>query len=329
MDRRIHVFLRDSVQPFDNITSSQEPVRPLSREPLSARPEWRSGCSCFGTVWSCMLILLSICFSLITLSMIWFRLNMDDSMLAEWIWSVTIRIPSRGLTYPPKMAFWRWFPKVGYVNSLEGISSSSVFGFMSPSSFITTPLTVAAFRVRWPTATRRCSTSTLPIIQTGIKAASTSVKGFRSACPRARSSTIGRMPKVTRHQHQPKIKHWVKVPVEEKSSLLTSEPFVSIRNRGNPEPWCAFQVACVIRCKLNRGTSWMFGSMLVTISYIFNYVHLSEGLPCLLGCLTSICHTHSSMAQPSITTTLYAPITSYLRNMFRMCFDDFYVTVWK
>ena len=33
-------------------------------------------------------------------------------------------IPSRELTYPPKMAFWRWFselPKVGYVNSLEGI----------------------------------------------------------------------------------------------------------------------------------------------------------------------------------------------------------------
>ena len=34
-------------------------------------------------------------------------------------------IPSRELTYPPKMAFWRWFfpfPKVGYVNSLEGRS---------------------------------------------------------------------------------------------------------------------------------------------------------------------------------------------------------------
>ena len=33
-------------------------------------------------------------------------------------------IPSRELTYPPKMAFWRWFsqlPKVGYVNFLEGI----------------------------------------------------------------------------------------------------------------------------------------------------------------------------------------------------------------
>ena len=31
-------------------------------------------------------------------------------------------LPSRKLTYPPKMAFWRWvsFPKVGYVNSLEG-----------------------------------------------------------------------------------------------------------------------------------------------------------------------------------------------------------------
>ena len=32
------------------------------------------------------------------------------------------QLPSRELTYPPKMAFWRWFPfpKVGYVNSLEG-----------------------------------------------------------------------------------------------------------------------------------------------------------------------------------------------------------------
>ena len=32
-------------------------------------------------------------------------------------------IHSRELTYPPKMAFWRWFselPKVGYVNPLEG-----------------------------------------------------------------------------------------------------------------------------------------------------------------------------------------------------------------
>ena len=161
-----------------------------------------------------MLILLRSVFSLGTLNMIWFRLNMDDSMLAEWIWSVTIRIPSRGLTYPPKMAFWRWFPKVGYVNSLEGISSSSVFGVMSPSSFITNPLTVAAFRVRWKTtATRRCSTSTLPIIQTGIKAASTSPR-FPLSLPPADfyGFLLGRMPKVTRHQHQPKIKHWVKVP---------------------------------------------------------------------------------------------------------------------
>ena len=33
--------------------------------------------------------------------------------------------PSRELTYPPKMAFWRWFSfsKVGYVSSLEGITS--------------------------------------------------------------------------------------------------------------------------------------------------------------------------------------------------------------
>ena len=32
-------------------------------------------------------------------------------------------IPSRELTYPPKMAFWRWFSfsQGGYVNSLEGI----------------------------------------------------------------------------------------------------------------------------------------------------------------------------------------------------------------
>ena len=28
-------------------------------------------------------------------------------------------VPSRKLTYPPKMAFWRWFP-FPYVNSLEG-----------------------------------------------------------------------------------------------------------------------------------------------------------------------------------------------------------------
>ena len=36
-------------------------------------------------------------------------------------------LPSRELTYPPKMAFWVDdfpFPKVGYVNSLEG----STFG---------------------------------------------------------------------------------------------------------------------------------------------------------------------------------------------------------
>ena len=35
----------------------------------------------------------------------------------------TREIPSRELTYFPKMAFWRWFselPQVGYVNSLEG-----------------------------------------------------------------------------------------------------------------------------------------------------------------------------------------------------------------
>ena len=34
------------------------------------------------------------------------------------------RLPSRELTYPPNMAFWRWFSeltKVGYVSSLEGM----------------------------------------------------------------------------------------------------------------------------------------------------------------------------------------------------------------
>ena len=36
---------------------------------------------------------------------------------------VSVRVPSRELTYPPKMAFWRWFSfsQVGYVSSLEGI----------------------------------------------------------------------------------------------------------------------------------------------------------------------------------------------------------------
>ena len=44
------------------------------------------------------------------------------TMLGGWNWY----IPSRELTYPPKMAFCFEddfpFPKVGYVNSLEGIS---------------------------------------------------------------------------------------------------------------------------------------------------------------------------------------------------------------
>ena len=40
----------------------------------------------------------------------------------------TRRLPSRKLTYPPKMAFWRWFPfpKVGYVNTLEGRPNQSM-----------------------------------------------------------------------------------------------------------------------------------------------------------------------------------------------------------
>ena len=39
-----------------------------------------------------------------------------------------LKIPSRELTYPPKMAFWRWFsfPKVGYVNSLEDNAKEQV-----------------------------------------------------------------------------------------------------------------------------------------------------------------------------------------------------------
>lgn len=122
MDRRIHVFLRDSVQPFDNTTSSQEPVRPLSREPLSARPEWRSGCSCFGTVWSCMLILLSICFSLIT-------------------WSHDL-IPSQH----------GWFD-VGRMNLISyhsNISSSLFFWCHVTVEFYHNPLRCATRKKRWP-----------------------------------------------------------------------------------------------------------------------------------------------------------------------------------
>ena len=37
-------------------------------------------------------------------------------------------LPSRELTYPQKMPFWRWFfPKVGYVHSLEGIHCTTYF----------------------------------------------------------------------------------------------------------------------------------------------------------------------------------------------------------
>ena len=40
-----------------------------------------------------------------------------------------IVLPTRELTYPPKMAFWTWFsqlPQVGYVNFLEGRSIISI-----------------------------------------------------------------------------------------------------------------------------------------------------------------------------------------------------------
>ena len=56
-----------------------------------------------------------------------------DEFSVDIAWGPNINwwLPSRELTYPPKMAFWRWFSfsqgaKVGYVNSLEGIHSSYV-----------------------------------------------------------------------------------------------------------------------------------------------------------------------------------------------------------
>ena len=40
---------------------------------------------------------------------------------------LVVEIPSRKLTYPPKMAFWRYFSFLGYVNSLEGIAIFLLF----------------------------------------------------------------------------------------------------------------------------------------------------------------------------------------------------------
>ena len=50
------------------------------------------------------------------------RFRKEHDLPTKPPWGTCSMLPSRELTYPPKMAFWRWFPfpKVGYVNSLEG-----------------------------------------------------------------------------------------------------------------------------------------------------------------------------------------------------------------
>ena len=59
-------------------------------------------------------------------------------------------IPSRELTYPPKMAFWKYFPipKVGYVSSLEGM-------YLEDTK-------ITSFRKRWSEKSRTGTTSVLP-----------------------------------------------------------------------------------------------------------------------------------------------------------------------
>ena len=56
----------------------------------------------------------------------------------KYIYIYTLRIPSRELTYPPKMVFWVDdfpFPKVGYVSFQEGIYVAYIYIYQSHGSY--------------------------------------------------------------------------------------------------------------------------------------------------------------------------------------------------